>query len=310
MCHPGPSPACGPLLLAALLSMTPPSASALLGGQPDKAAAYESVVALSVGDRLHCSATKIAPRAFLLAAHCIASTRTGGLDEAFEPGRRIQVSNRRVPRSLADFQSLGVEQGLLHPDYERALKRLFAYQEARRRDYRERYSGLDLERRLRVLEANSHFTSRFPDLAILVVREESRSIPIAGVDCRPLHAGDEVILVGYGIESLTRTAELRRRLPFGRRRWARAQVIRVDPVNFYSYGGLMREGAPSLSPGDSGGPVIRRGRVVGVHGTVYGLSRLDKARSNMSVNLAGLGAGGEAATGCRAFIDEGLHAGR
>jgi hypothetical protein len=62
-------------------------------------------------------------------------------------------------------------------------------------------------------------------------------------------------------------------------------VIRVDSVNFYTFAHRMHPGAPSLCPGDSGGPVMRAGKIVGVHGTVYGLAREHGARSNMSVNL-------------------------
>lgn len=62
----------------------------------------------------------------------------------------------------------------------------------------------------------------------------------------------------------------------------------VDPVNFFSYAALMQSGAPSLCPGDSGGPVIRDGRVAGLHGTVYGVGLADGAHTNISVNLHGL----------------------
>jgi S1-C subfamily serine protease len=72
------------------------------------------------------------------------------------------------------------------------------------------------------------------------------------------------------------------------RRSGRSRVIRVDAVNFYTDAGQRAAHAPSLCPGDSGGPVLHQGRVVGVHTVVFGLNRRHGARSNMAVNLAPL----------------------
>ncbi|AFL73200.1 trypsin-like peptidase domain-containing protein [Thiocystis violascens] len=286
------------------LSAIPLPATALLGGEVDAREDFSAVVALTLGETPHCSATKIAPDAFLTAAHCVADMRAGTLDAAFQPGRRIFVSNRTEPMTREDFIGLTLRKTQIHPRYREALQRFFAYREEKVRDYRARYTGEELARRIRLIEASHHFTSRFPDVAILFVREPTASIPLARVDCAPLLPGDAVQLVGYGYESLKNIALARQKHPFGRRHWGTTEVIRVDPVNFYTYGGLMRAGEPSLSPGDSGGPVLRSGRVVGVNGTVYGLSRLDAARSNMSVNLNGLGAAddGDRQEGCRAFF--------
>lgn len=262
------------------------------------------MVALTLGEVPHCSATKIGPDAFLTAAHCVTNMRDGVLDDAFQPGRRIFVSNRAEPLTRADFIGLTVDQTYLHPRYRDALQRFFAYKEEKIRAYRARDAGEDLARRIRLIEASHHFTERFPDVAILSVREPTDAIPILEVDCEQLNPGDAVQLVGYGYASLKDIALSRKTNPFGQRHWGTTQVIRVDPVNFYTYGGLMRAGEPSLSPGDSGGPVLRSGRVVGVNGTVYGLSQLDAARSNMSVNLHGLGLTEDASQklGCRDFF--------
>ncbi len=101
-------------------------------------------------------------------------------------------------------------------------------------------------------------------------------------------AEEAVTLVGYGCAHLADRQDEQQRQPFGHRRWARTQVIRVDAVNFYSYAEHLRADAPSLCPGDSGGPVLRDGKVVGVHGTVYGIGSAGGAHSNMSVNLHAL----------------------
>jgi hypothetical protein len=76
-----------------------------------------------------------------------------------------------------------------------------------------------------------------------------------------------------------RLKTLRKRAPF---------PLRVDPLNFYSFGRVMRTDAPSLCPGDSGGPVLRDGKAVGVHGTAHGAALRYGANSNMSVNLNSL----------------------
>ncbi len=287
-------------LLWALCSLCPLSAVALLGGQTDTLDGFSAVVALTPGEKPHCSATKIGAHAFLTAAHCV--TRAGNLDDAFQPGRQIFVSNQVEPRMPADFTGLTITHVQLHPSYRDALNRFSSYREQQIQDYRKRYAGDDLARRIRLLEVSPHFTSRFPDVAILFVREPTDAIPAVEVDCTPLHQDDAVQIVGYGDDSLKNIKQVRKTSPFGRRHWGDTQVIRVDPVNFYTYGGLMRPGEASLSPGDSGGPVLRSGRVVGVNGSVYGLSHLDAARSNMSVNLSGLGTDAGQRMGCREFF--------
>lgn len=276
--------------LSALFFIIPSTSWGLLGGQSDTPEGFNAVVALSLGEQAHCSATKISAHTFLTAAHCVTNTQTGTIDSRFMPEQRLLVSANPKPRTRADFIPLTVRRIQLHPAYQTALQRFFAYKETQINVYRQRYSGADLARRIQVLEANNHFTARFPDLALLIVHETTPSIPQFAIDCTALTAGDSVQLIGYGFDSVAHFAQARRAAPFGQRHWGNSAVIRVDAVNFYTYGGLLRAGEPSLSPGDSGGPVLRRGRVVGVNGTVYGLSRLDAARSNMSVNLNGLAA--------------------
>jgi len=291
-----------PVLLALL--WTAPS-WALLGGQADTPDGFGAVIAMMRDDQaLHCSATKISQNVFLTAAHCVASTRTGTIDTAFVAGQTLFISAAPAPKKRNDFIKLTVKRAQLHSGYLTGLQRFFAYKTQRIAAYQQRYSGEDLARRIRVLEADNHFTARFPDLAVVVVREPTPMIPSAAVDCTPLAAGDKVQLVGYGYDSIKHFAQIRKTAPFGQRHWGTTDVIRVDPINFYTYGGLLRAGEPSLSPGDSGGPVLRRGRVVGVNGTVYGLSRLDAARSNMAVNLNGLDApaGDNSGAHCRAFF--------
>ncbi|WP_366929658.1 trypsin-like serine protease [uncultured Thiodictyon sp.] len=273
---------CARLLLALLLCTLAGSLQALIGGQPDSVERYGFVVSLKSAPGQRCTATKIGPRIFLTAAHCVVDIPAGTLGRPWQPGGKILVSNRAEPSGDSDYQTLNVTGTRLLESFASALSRLHAYQNARIAEYRGRYSGEDLARRIRRLYMESHITARFPDLAIVLVDDETPSIPVACVDLRRLVREADVILVGYGCE---RVAEARRESAPVRRTWGRSRVIRVDAVNFYTFAGDLRPGSPAICPGDSGGPVLRDGKVVGVHGTVYGLGARDSARSNMSVNL-------------------------
>lgn len=272
-------------MLALLLLVLSGPLPALIGGQPDSADRYGFVVSLRVAPDQRCTATKIGPRSFLTAAHCVIDLRAGTLSRSFQPGGRVLVSNRPEVGGDSDYQPLRVEATQLPQSFVSALNRLHAYQEARIAEFRARYSGQDLARRIRQIYAESHITARFPDLAIVRVNNETRSIPAASVDLRSLVRGAEVVLVGYGCERVSDLAEGRRGSAPVRRSWGRSRVIRVDTVNFYTFAGDLRPGSPTTCPGDSGGPILKDDQVAGVHGAVYGLSARDSARSNMSVNL-------------------------
>ena len=254
---------------------------ALIGAKPDDPPQYTAVVVMLMGDSRQCSATKIAARRFLTAAHCVADTSTGMIAKAVAADRPIQISNAVSP-DLRDFMLLHIKRVVLHPDFKSALERFHAYKEKIINEYREHHKGTDLELRIRRIESDNHFTARNPDLAVILVRELTPEIPIAKIDFAPLTAGDLVHLIGYGCEA-GRDVPLATK--YGRRRWGETKVIRTDAVNFYTFANQMLPGAPSLCSGDSGGPVMRAGKVIGVHGTVYGLYNKIGARSNMSVNL-------------------------
>ena len=273
----------GALVVVGTISTSP--AIALIDATLDDAHHYQAVVILVAGAARRCTATKIAARRFLTAAHCVADSSSGAIDRTFAPGSAIHLSNVLAPAGPADFQRLHVERTHLPPEYEQALKRLFTYQQNLIRRYRKTYSGAELEQRIRHVRSQNHFTARVADIAIVKVHERTPVIPAARIDFSPLIANDPVHLVGYGCERPGRENGRGEAPSRGRRKWGESRVIRVDPVNFYTFAHRMRQGAPSLCPGDSGGPVMRAGKVVGVHGTVYGLADQHGARSNMSVNL-------------------------
>lgn len=276
------------LLIALALLVLSGQLQALIGGQPDLEGRFGSVVSLRTDPGQRCTAAKIGVRHFLTAAHCVIDIPSGTLASAFQPGGQILVSNWPEPSGAGAYQTLTVTKTHLPASFAAALWRLHTYQEGRIADFRARYSGQDLERRIRRVHADSHIMARFPDLAIVEADGETPSIPVAPVDLNPLASGAEVVLVGYGCERVADLAAGRLGSGPVRRIWGLSRVIRVDAVNFYTFAGDLQAGTPTTCPGDSGGPVLKDGRVVGVHGTVYGLSKRDSARSNMSVNLHSL----------------------
>jgi hypothetical protein len=264
-----------------LLIVVTTKVEALISARLDDPPQYPAVVVMLIGDSGRCSATKIAARQFLTAAHCVADFSTGTISDNLAEGQPIRVSNAVTP-TQGDFVHLHVKQASLHPDFEQTLKRFHAYKETIINEYRKHHEGVELERRIRRIEADNHIEARNPDLAVVSVDELTPRIPIASIDFAPLKAGESVHLVGFGCEvGPDALAESK----YGRRHWGETRVIRIDAVNFYTFAHKMRSGAPSICPGDSGGPVMRAGKIVGVHGTAYGLSENLGANSNMSVNL-------------------------
>jgi hypothetical protein len=281
----------GRLIVTLLLGLTAGASHALIGGEPDEGADYAAVIVLAAGPRSVCSATKIGPRRFVTAAHCVVDAVRAQLRPAFEPGGQVRISNALMPRDESDFARLEVVGTRLPPDYMDGLARFQAYRRQRRETLAEVLSGAELERRMLLLSMRHHFAARFPDLAVVDVAATTPEIPSLPVDLTPLRRDDAVTLVGYGCEHSPLTPEtpgLAGDRPFGRRSAGRTRVIRADRVNVYTHARLMADGAPSLCPGDSGGAVLRAGRLVGVLGTVYGLTGKDAANSNMSVNLHSL----------------------
>jgi hypothetical protein len=125
-----------------------------------------------------------------------------------------------------------------------------------------------------------HFAARYPDVGLVRLRTATPDIPTLPLQAKTPKADAEVVLIGYGCG-----APGAKSLQPVRRAWGKTQVIRADGINFYTMGGQMREDAPSLCPGSSGGPVLHQGWVIGVNTVVYGLNDRHGARSNMAVNL-------------------------
>ncbi|WP_201063899.1 MULTISPECIES: trypsin-like serine protease [Thiorhodovibrio] len=275
--------------LVLLLAAAP--ACALHQGKVDIGGQYPAVVKIATeADGSLCSATKISAHWLLTAAHCLVEPQSGELREAFKPGGEILLSNTPVQRSADDAHPVVIDKAHLAPAYARGLQAFQAYKRDRLAAARERELDASamptlspeaaLEKRLRL---RYHFAARYPDVALLRLRTATPDIPTLAVEPKVPDADTEVTLVGYGCAApgADSTHPMRRV-------WGTTRVIRADAINFYTMGGQMREGAPSLCPGNSGGPVLHKGRVIGVNTVVYGLNARHGARSNMAVNLAPL----------------------
>ncbi|MBK5937777.1 trypsin-like serine protease [Halochromatium roseum] len=273
----------GPWLLIASTAL------ALSGGSEDSVQRHPEVLSLRADQRFICSAVKIGPQTLLTAAHCVVNARSGELMSAFRHAAEISLDN--APQQLSDKGAMiAVVDDILLPDaYREGLAKLVDYRRQRLAELSSMASALPTEQLEQGLRMRYHFAERYPDIALIRLRTATPEIPVAEVDFTPLAAGAEVELVGFGCADLRRVGN--RAAAARRSGWTR--VIRVDAVNFYTEAGQKSEQAPSLCPGDSGGPVLYQGRVVGIHSVVYGLNARHGARSNMAVNLAPL-AGWEA----------------
>ena len=275
------------IAIATLILMTclASSARALRGGGWDSESRYPAVLALRAGNTVLCSAVKIASQTLLTAAHCVLDARTGERRSAFRPGGTVAISNAyRQDGSTAAIVAV-VADVLFPKAYEEGLRRFAEYRRRRLAELRAMPSHL-LDRTLdEGLRIRHHFAERYPDIALIRLQTTTPMIPSMSVAFNPVHAGADVELVGFGCASLHVPGSLARSVG---RRFGRSRVIRVDAVNFYTEACQASSEAPSLCPGDSGGPVVHQGHVVGVHTVVYGQDRRHGARSNMAVNLSTL----------------------
>jgi len=177
-----------------------------------------------------------------------------------------------------------VHDTVLPAAYEAGLEKFVGYREQQLQAWGGNPPSLDKGKLERGLRLRHHFAARYPDVALVQLRTDTPTIPVQTVDFTPLGKNADVTLVGFGCSGPRHSRDGRSAV----RRAGRTRVIRVDAINFYTQGGQRSPGAPSLCPGDSGGPVLGKGGVVGIHTVVYGLSPRHGARSNMAVRLAPL----------------------
>ncbi|NBC49868.1 MAG: trypsin-like serine protease [Gammaproteobacteria bacterium] len=264
--------------------MVSPHASALSGGEPDSDARHPEVVTLRADQAALCSAVKIGPRTLLTAAHCVVDAHSGQLRSAFRSGGTVRLDNASEQPNRANMAIVVIERTHLPGAYREGLTKFIEYRRRRLAELSEGRGGLPAATLEEGLRMRHHFAARYPDLALLRLQTATPSIPVKGVDFDPPGPNAQVELVGFGCTGLNRAGDGSTAM----RRSGWSHVIRVDAVNLYTQAGQRLDSGPSLCPGDSGGPVLHRGRVVGIHSVVYGLNTRHGARSNMAVSLARL----------------------
>ncbi|MGC4070335.1 MAG: trypsin-like serine protease, partial [Polyangiaceae bacterium] len=111
-----------------------------------------------------------------------------------------------------------------------------------------------------------------PDVALVIVNEDTPDVPEAAIDDTPVAAGDGVVMTGYGCDNGTNRPSTSPGLKIH-------NVVAYDPLVYSSAGvaasyvvtqGIADDpNSASLCPGDSGGPLYRQGHnrqlVVGIN---------------------------------------------
>jgi hypothetical protein len=218
------------------------SDGALVGGREAAPGEYPATVEIAGG----CTAAKIGPRHFLLAAHCVHDTTANALSGAYVTGARMRV-DAGAPGGGGPGADVTVAATHIFPAWTAAC--------------------------VAPCPVNVLAATHPADVALIEVVEETPAIAEASLDPRRVADGDRVVLAGYGCEvGLYKT--------FG----APAPRLKVDetaaigedalvhPGSFVSGGDVPAIGASfvvtaghaldassaSLCFGDSGGPLYRR----------------------------------------------------
>ncbi len=253
------------LFLGLLYLLTIPFAEArLIGGNLADKNSYRSTVYNG-----SCTGTKIGPKTLLFAAHCFLDSDTRRLKTQYSNNARFILETH-----YGVFYPVTVENVYTHPTYAAELIRL-----------------------ARVRQSDFSVGSGSYDVAIMKIKEETPSIPVGTIDYSPSEIGDDVIIGGYGCED---TATILSKTK-GHRFKVAAVKVEPDPqisrvqgqnsanmyrFNFFTTGIKKDARAASICPGDSGGPVYRNRKVIGVNATYLFLDRSGVAQYNAHARLA------------------------
>lgn len=225
--------------------------------------------------RVHgsCTATKVGPRHYLTAAHCVIDFDTGDILAKYAVGEPFWVTNVNDSDNWRASSVAGI---FVHPDYVKACKQLVA-------------SGKNCYGT--ILE-----DSHAPDVAIMVGEQAHADLPSATIDLDPVDVEDDVVIMGYGCEQGLGTSSFQRLKVHATEvspaeaadhagSWVRsfgASWEKFKATYFITAGKHSDSREASLCPGDSGGPVFRDGgtepRVVGVN-AYYSFTPADQAVS-------------------------------
>ncbi|MCA9581071.1 MAG: trypsin-like serine protease [Myxococcales bacterium] len=221
---------------------TSDESTSLIGGQEAPVEAVQATLNVE-GE---CTAARVGPRHILIAAHCVQAEDGTKLLPAvapiYLPGAKIRVT---AANSLGRvrWSHLTVARTHVHPAWFDQCS----------------LSGCGFDHALRG-EAP-------PDLAIIETVEEPPGA-IAKIDFEPVRPGEKLIINGYGCEATALRPDPAEGLKYARTKVIAGTVGLDAQYSYFETPGRAGDGAASLCPGDSGGPVYREGnplRIVGVN---------------------------------------------
>jgi V8-like Glu-specific endopeptidase len=253
------------ILLSLLMIPTLASANAanLIGGL--QTSAYSSTIFALLG-AAKCTATKIAEKTYITAAHCVTTRavsdkRPESIKRLLNGGDLILLSKENVVKGYSDFTVSYVGEVFVNPDY----------------DY---YTYLHVKGDISDFKA----TSLAYDVAIFTVVSPLGVEETASISAEPIKSGSKIDVVGYGCEDNFKD----RSVPSGLvgRKKAGSMItgtvlndeslaflddqIKFDLDENYIYAQVMNvEDKVSICPGDSGGPVFSGGKLVGISSFAY-----------------------------------------
>ena len=218
---------------------------ALGGGKAANATQFPATVYLKSG----CTATKVAPKRLLTAAHCVLDPATVSI--RFPKGSKIDVA-RDPAKGYAAFEIADVH---VHPTWLKACEDAYC--------------------------AASSVTAKLDaaDVAVLELTTDLADVPLAPIAAAPLAAGERVTVLGFGCTSGVLVPDARsaislkyaetRLVPADRAVHDGSPVLAADVAQVAaSYSLTAGPGAArakaGLCPGDSGGPLyaMRDGALV------------------------------------------------